>query len=143
MDVRRSTSRWTISLRAAVVARPVPEAAAEAALRAVDAAVQAHLVVGGAQVRVQLLVLAQVVRLLLLFLALQWVAIRRLRQVVVDKPVAVDEAVQAAVAEVPAEVREVVQRRLWRAIRFVRVLRFPAWRSSMLCLPRAPIRMWR
>ena len=143
MDVRRSTSRWTISLRAAVVARPVPEAADEAALRPVDEAVQAHLEVGGAQVRVQLLVLAQVVRLLLLFLALQWVAIRRLRQVVVDKPVAVDEAVQAAVAEVPAEVQEAVERRPWRVIRFVRVLRFPAWRSSMLCLRRAPIRMWR
>jgi hypothetical protein len=141
MDVRRSTSRWTISLRAAVVARLVPVAAAEAARAVVDEAVQAHLEVDEVQVPVQLLALVQAVLLPRLSQALRWLVINRRPLVVVDKPVAVDEAVPAAVAEVPAEVQEVVEGRLWRVIRFVRVLRFPAWRSSMLCLPQAPIRM--
>ena len=142
MDVRRSTSRWTISLRAAVVARlvPVAEAAAEAALRALDEAVRVRVHLAVPEVRLPLEPVAQ---WLLLFRALQLVTLRRLRQVVVDKLVAAEEAVPVAVAEVPLEVQEAVGLRLWRATLFVRVLQFPAWRSLMCCSQQAPIQMWR
>ena len=55
-----------------------------------------------------------------------------------DKPVLVE--VVRAVAEV-AVVQEAVALRLWLVTRFAPVRRFPAWRSSMPCLHRAPIRM--
>jgi hypothetical protein len=88
-------------------------------------------------VRVRLLLLRAVVPLLLLF---RRRPVRRLRVVAAElKPVpvaVVPAGVEVAAAEAEAD-------RLWQVVVFGPVPQYPAWRSSMRCLQRAPIRMWR
>jgi hypothetical protein len=86
-------------------------------------------------VRVRLLLLRAVVPLLLLF---QRRPVRRLRVVAAElKPVPV------AVVPAGVEVAAAEADRLWQVVAFAQVPQYPAWRSSMRCLQRAPIRMWR
>jgi hypothetical protein len=138
-DAPRFTSRWIIGR--------LPAAQA-AALRVVAEEVEAAQAQVVAVPVVLLRLLADVVlaRLRVSLLPLFRMQVRPLRVVAVEQVprAVVDEAEQEVVAAVEqvaqVAVREMVRRPL---VLFARVLPFPAWRSSMPCLPPASIPMQR
>jgi hypothetical protein len=158
MGERRSISRWTIS-RQLAVAEPQAVVGPQVAL-VVAAAVRAEVVAAEAvQARLQVRehlpqadVAQQQARLQLLpFLSPQELLrpqqqVRRVQAAAVGPKQAaavgpkqvvavdgVDRAAEVAVAVVADRPLEEI----------ARVPQFPAWKSSMRCLQRAPIRMWR